>query len=81
MTGLTLYVDGMGCRDCVRDVSARLRDVPGVETVTADHRRCVVFLRGEMTRDAVVVALDGTRFRIDRIDADSDETVGGQQSS
>jgi copper chaperone CopZ len=80
MTGLTLYVDGMGCRDW-REVSARLRDVPGVEMVTADHRRCVVFLRGEMTRDAVVVALDGTRFRIDRIDADSDETVGGQQSS
>jgi copper chaperone CopZ len=46
MSEMTLYVDGMGCRDCVREVTARLRDVPGVDTVAADHRRSVVLLGG-----------------------------------
>jgi copper chaperone CopZ len=67
MTELTLYVDGMGCRECVREVTARLRDVPGVETVTADHRRSVVLLGGSMTRGSVLAALEGTRFHVDRI--------------
>ena len=67
MTELTLYVDGMGCRECVREVTARLRDVPGVETVAADHRRSVVLLAGSMTRGGVLAALEGTRFQVDRI--------------
>ena len=66
MTELTLYVDGMGCRDCVRDLTARLRDVPGVETVAADGRRSVVLLGGSMSRDGVLAALAGTRFHVYR---------------
>ncbi|HEY7597021.1 MAG TPA: cation transporter [Actinophytocola sp.] len=81
MTELTLYVEGMGCRDCVREVTARLRDVPGVEAVAADHRRSVVLLIGSMSHSDVVAALEGTRFHIDRIDADSIETGSRQQSS
>ena len=81
MTKLTLYVEGMGCRDCVRDATARFRDVPGVKTVAADHRRSVVVLVGSMSRGAVLAALEGTRFHIDWICADSDETGGGQQPS
>ena len=81
VTDLTLYVDGMGCRDCVRELTARLRDVPGVETVAADHRRSVVVLVGSMSPGDVLAALDGTRFHIDRIGSDSDETGSGQQSS
>ena len=80
MSELTLYVDGMRCRDCVREVTARLRDVPGVERVAADHRRSVVVLGGSMTRGGVLAALDGTRFQIDRIGADSSATESGQQS-
>ena len=81
MTELTLHVVGMGCRDCVREVTARLRDVPGVETVAADHRRSMVVLGGSMTRGDVLAALEESRFHIDRIGADSDETGSGQQSS
>jgi copper chaperone CopZ len=78
MTKLTLHLDGMGCRACVREVTARLRDVPGVETVTADHRRSVVLLTGSMSRDDVGAALKDTRFKVMRISADSDQTGAGQ---
>lgn len=80
MTELTLYVNGMGCRDCVREVTALLRDVPGVETVAANHHRSLVVLGGSMTRDGVRAALRATRFHIGWIAADRDETGGGQQS-
>jgi transposase len=36
-----LMVGGMRCRHCVREVTARLRDVPGVDTVTADADRSI----------------------------------------
>lgn len=81
MSELTLHVDGMGCRECVRDVTARLRDVAGVQTVAADHRRSVIRLGGSMSLHDVLAALEKTPYRIDRIDADSDETGSGQQSS
>ena len=81
MTELRLYVEGMSCRKCVREVTARLRDVPGVETVAADHHRSVVVLAGSMTRAGVVAALDATRFQIRWVGADSDETAGGQRPS
>jgi copper chaperone CopZ len=80
MTELTLYIDGMGCRACVRELTARLRDVTGVETVAADHRRALVVLVGSMDRGGVRAALEGTRFHIHRIGADSDETGCGQQA-
>lgn len=81
MTELTLFVDGMGCRDCVREVTARLRDVTGVETVAANHRRALVVLSGSMTRDGVIAALEETRFHIRWTTADRDETGSGQRST
>ena len=33
MGQLNLFVGGMSCRRCVREVTALVRDVPGVETV------------------------------------------------
>lgn len=59
MTRLSLQVGGMGCRRCVREVTALLRDLPGVETVVADARRSVVTLTGSMRlADALAVLAD-----------------------
>ena len=77
MSELTLHVDGMGCRRCVREVTARLRDVPGVETVTADAGRSLVRLSGSMTLADVVGAFAGTTYR-PTLAANSDGTGAGQ---
>jgi copper chaperone CopZ len=55
-----VQVDGMSCRHCVRDVTARLRDVNGVETVSADATSGLVILTGTMTDTDVLAALAGT---------------------
>jgi hypothetical protein len=47
----------------VREVTARLRDVTGVERVTADPVRSVVHLSGSMTQDDVLAAFAGTTYR------------------
>ncbi|MFQ6171306.1 cation transporter [Oryzobacter sp. R7] len=66
MPELTLLVAGMGCRGCVRDVTARLRDVPGVERVVADADRHLVRLHGSMTLSDVldVLARSGIDARV-----------------
>jgi len=63
MTELTFYVAGMRCRRCVREVTARLRDVTGVETVTADAGASLVRLSGSMTVANIVCALAATTYR------------------
>ena len=59
---MTLHVDGMGCRRCVREVTARLRDVPGVHTVVADSATSTVRLSGSMVLDDVLDAFTGTTY-------------------
>ena len=80
---LSLLVVGMGCRRCVREVTARLRDVPGVETVSADHGDCLVQLSGSMQLTDVLAAFTGTTYR-PRLDGagsgDSDETAVGKSA-
>jgi copper chaperone CopZ len=63
MIEIELTVSGMSCRRCVREVTARLRDVTGVERVTADPVRSVVHLSGSMTQDDVLAAFAGTTYR------------------
>ena len=59
---LSLFVGGMSCRRCVREVTARLRDVPGVETVAANPRDGIVRLSGSMQLTEVLAAFSGTSY-------------------
>ena len=74
---MTLYVGGMRCRRCVREVTARLRDVTGVETVIADAGRSIVRLKGSMTSDEVLGSFAGTTYRVELRD-NSGRTGAGQ---
>ena len=63
MRHLSLFVDGMSRRRCVREVTARLRDVPGVETVVADAGSSTIRVTGTMARADVLGAFAGSTFR------------------
>lgn len=63
MRHVELTVTGMACRRCVREVTARLRDVPGVLQVVADARRSVVRVSGSMTEVDLVRAFASTTFK------------------
>jgi copper chaperone CopZ len=83
MRQLNLFVGGMSCRRCVREVTARLRDVPGVETVSANPGDGVVRLSGSMQVGDVLAAFTGTPYRPevqrDR-GGNSGGTAGGQSA-
>ena len=63
MRQLNLFVGGMSCRRCIREVTARLRDVLGVETVSANAGDCMVRLSGSMKLADVLAAFTGTTYR------------------
>lgn len=63
MRHLDLSVHGVDCRRCIRDLTARLRDVPGVQVVTIDPARKHVRLTGSMTAADALTALADTRYR------------------
>jgi copper chaperone CopZ len=46
MNDIELVVGGMTCRRCVREVTSRLRDAPGVERVAANPARSLVHVSG-----------------------------------
>jgi len=83
MHHITLFVAGMSCRHCVREVTARLRDVPGVETVTANPGDSLVRLSGRMELADVLAAFTATTYRPDvRREQDaSGGTAVGQSGS
>ena len=63
MGQLNLFVGGMKCRRCVREVTALVRDVPGVETVSANAGDCTVRLTGSMLPAEVLAAFAGTSYQ------------------
>jgi copper chaperone CopZ len=65
---LELFVSGMGCRQCVREVTARLRDVSGVEIVSANAGRSIVRLTGTMSLANVLSAFEGTTYTLRLLD-------------
>jgi copper chaperone CopZ len=92
MRQLELHVGGKGCRRCVREVTARLRDVPGVATVAANPGDSLVRLSGRMEVTDVLAAFTGTTYgpavqddgdaeRGARGGADSGGTGAGQATS
>ena len=72
MRTVGLVVGGMDCRRCVREVTARLRDLPGVDTVMADAGSSVVRLAGTMTVDDVLEALRGLNYPVELLDESGD---------
>jgi copper chaperone CopZ len=63
MNVIELVVGGMTCRRCVGEVTSRLREVPGVERVTANLARSPgPPVRVDNLAD-VLVAFEGTTYR------------------
>jgi hypothetical protein len=54
---VTLQVPELNGRASVRVVTARLRDVPGVEIVQADQATGVIVVQGSMSEQEVRIAL------------------------
>jgi copper chaperone CopZ len=75
MRQLNLFVDGMRCRRCVREVTALVRDVPGVETVAADATRSVIHLVGTMQAGDVLAAFAGSAFTPSLLSGSTDPDV------
>jgi copper chaperone CopZ len=72
---ITLFVAGMSCRGCVREVTARLRDVAGVEIVSANPGASLVQLSGHMEVTDVLAAFTGTTYRPELRGADRGGTA------
>ena len=72
---LRLSVDSMGCRHCVREVTAWLRDVTGVETVAADAKTGTVVLSGTMAVADVVAVFAGSSYTPQILDAPATATA------
>ena len=80
MPTIALMIGGMTCRHCVRDVTSRLRDVGGVDTVTADAGTSAVRLSGTMTVDDVLGALRDLSYPVQLLNeaagtAETDESA------
>ncbi len=65
MPVVEMQVPGMTCRHCVRAVTARLRDLPGVVAVEADAESARLVVHGDITADQVEAALAEVPFDTD----------------
>jgi copper chaperone CopZ len=62
MPRITLFVPRMTCRDCVRTVTSRLRDLSGVRTVQASALSAQLVVEGDVSEAAVRRALRDAGF-------------------
>jgi copper chaperone CopZ len=62
MAVIQLSVPRMSCRHGVRVVTARLRDLPGVEVVQADLATATLVVHGAVAEEQVRAALDAAGF-------------------
>ncbi len=62
MQTIQLYVEGMRCPRCVREATARLRDLPGVATLTADRDSGRITVTGDVAATELLEALAGSTF-------------------
>jgi copper chaperone CopZ len=69
MPEVRLSVGSMQCRHCVREVTGWLRDVVGVETLTADANTGTVVLGGTMTVADVLAVFTGSDYAAQVLDA------------
>lgn len=70
MPEVRLSVGSMQCRHCVREVTGWLRDVVGVETITADAKTGMVVLGGTMTVADVLAVFAGSDYTPHLVDAE-----------
>lgn len=76
MTVVEMQVPGMTCRHCVRAVTARLRDLPGVVAVEADAENARLVVHGDITADQVEAALAEVPFAADGPEHDASAPDG-----
>jgi copper chaperone CopZ len=69
MPEVRLSVGSMQGRHCVREVTGWLRDVVGVETITADAKTGTVVLGGTMTVADVLAVFAGSGYTPHVVDA------------
>lgn len=62
MATVALHVSGLTCRQCVRSLSAGLRDLPGVQTVQADSGTGTLVVEGEVSEQQVRAVVSGSGF-------------------
>lgn len=60
MRRVVVHVPGMTCRQQVRAVTARVRDLPGVVAVEADPMTGRLVAHGDITRSHVLAAVRDT---------------------
>ena len=75
MRVIHLDVDGMRCRRCVRQATALLRDVPGIETVTTDSRTGSITVTGNVSDETILHALSTTTFGVRLVDVTSSPQI------
>jgi copper chaperone CopZ len=64
MRRVSLRVTGMSCRHCLRDVTRRIRDVPGVRAVSADAATVAVVVHGTMDTNALLTIFADDSYEV-----------------